>query len=322
MRKQTSIVVTLSLLTLTALIGFETRSRPGPSAPVAISLPTHPMVNPTPAQPAPALVKNVQSPAPATPLPAAVVTQIDTDGAMKHVAQPGETVTSLADDLLGKNSKTNREAIINANASLKTDPDKLVAGETYNIPARTNKQTEESVLTVLKSVPKANPVVTATPAVPADHVLKYTAVPGDTVGKMAAAFLGSDDQTHQNAIRGANASLQADPDHVEVGRVYRIPAPDGLSASVGTSPVATTSRPPAQQDADEMVAEEALRTLKYTACEGDTLNKIAIALLGSDNQENRDLILSKNADLRKNPDRVVAGQTYWIPAPTAALDAR
>jgi hypothetical protein len=277
-----NLAILASLLTLVALVWMALRAQrmepkhteipPAMVPAMAAELGSQPVQPPRsqPSQAQPVQTSASSAPSaiipPVATLPATVVTQIDANGAMKHVAQRGETAASPARDLLAKDSKTNRDASMNAN------------------------------------------------------VLKYTAVPGDTVGKMAAAFLGSDDQAHQNAVINANPSLQADADHVQVGQVYRIPAPDGLSATVGTSPARPTARPPHQTDADEVVAAGAARTLKYTARDGDTLGKIALQLLGSDTPENRERILSKNADLRKSPDHVVSGQSYWIPAPEASAD--
>jgi hypothetical protein len=146
--------------------------------------------------------------------------------------------------------------------------------------------------------------------------LNYTAKAGDTVGNLAAAFLGSDDQSHQNAIIAANPSLQADPDRLLVGTSYRIPANDGLSAA----PSATTAspRPTTQPDADQIVAAGSPRTLRYTAKAGDSVTTLAIALLGSDTRAARNTIIASNPSLKLDPDYLVAGQTYWIPAPTAA----
>ena len=46
----------------------------------------------------------------------------------------GDSVSALATALLGGNSKTNRDAIINENQSLQDDPDRVIAGKTYIIP--------------------------------------------------------------------------------------------------------------------------------------------------------------------------------------------
>ena len=106
------------------------------------------------------------------------------------------------------------------------------------------------------------------------------------------------------------ASLSANPDQIVAGRAYNIPAPDGLSS--------TAARPAGRQaDADDVIARAAPRLLRYTARAGDNVSNLAIELLGSDTVEARDVIINSNPSLKANPDRVVAGQTYVIVAPTA-----
>ena len=244
---------------------------------------------------------------------------IGDDDTARHIAQPGETVTSLAANLLGKDSKTNRDAIINANSSLKADPDKLVAGNSYRIPAAPEAAHADAVPTVpAPAVAKVKLDVTQTAHGKPATELKYTAATGDTVAKLSQAFLGSDDKIHQNTIINANPSLKTDPDRVVVGKSYRIPAPDGLSASAARIPDGVTPRPTTQPDADQVVLASSTRTLRYTARAGDTVTNLAIELLGSDTQETRDAIINNNPALKRDPDRVIAGQTYWIPAPVAA----
>lgn len=251
--------------------------------------------------------------------PAAEVAHTDEQGATRHIAKPGETVTSLATDLLGKDTKTNRDAIINANASLKANPDRLLAGNAYRIPPATEvPATQTAPAIAVQATPKVQPEVIETVHVRPETELKYTARPGDTVAKMAQAFLGGDDKINQDAIVAANPSLQADPDRLAAGKTYRIPAPGGLSAAaVRTSPA--ISQPTTQPDADQVVLASSTRKLRYTARAGDTVTTLAIELLGSDTQETRDAIISNNPELKLNPDRVIAGQTYWIPAPKAAV---
>jgi hypothetical protein len=135
---------------------------------------------------------------------------------------------------------------------------------------------------------------------------------------MAGAFLGNDDTAHQDAIVNANKSLQADPDRVVAGKSYRIPAPDGLSAAA-VAPDETSSRATTQPDADQVVVAGSPRTLRYTAKAGDTVTTLATQLLGSDTEQARNAIINNNPSLKKNPDRVIAGQAYWIPAPTASI---
>jgi len=59
---------------------------------------------------------------------------------------------------------------------------------------------------------------------------------------------------------------------------------------------------------------------QYKAAAGDTLSRLASRFLGSDTKANRDAILAVNPTLQKNPDIIVLGRTYVIPAaPTASV---
>jgi nucleoid-associated protein YgaU len=58
----------------------------------------------------------------------------------------------------------------------------------------------------------------------------------------------------------------------------------------------------------------------YKAAAGDSLSRMASRFLGSDTKANRDAILAVNPTLQKNPDIIVLGRTYVIPAaPTASV---
>jgi phage tail protein X len=325
MKKQLSVVVMGTLVGVTGLVWIVSKEQRAITPITTASVPRSPghLESTAVVQTTTPAFTSVQTPAlaavpvitPAQPVvavvpvasPAAVV--IPPDGSKEHVAQPGETVGSLAADLMGKDNKANRDAIINANPSLKADPDKLLAGKSYTIPSSANAAV---------ATPLAATASTPTAQKP---VLKYTAKTGDTVSELAGAFLGSDVQANQDAITKANPSLKADPDHVVAGKSYKIPAPDGLSAAPDSSPTASKPRPTTQPDADQVIAASAPRTLRYTAKAGDTLSTMAIALLGSDTPQTREAIISNNPSLKDNPDRVIAGQMYWIPAPAATATA-
>ncbi|HZK82709.1 MAG TPA: LysM peptidoglycan-binding domain-containing protein [Humisphaera sp.] len=321
MKYRMNIIVVAVLLILAGLVWNMTRNQNLPAKPIAavplssVSTPQRPKIE----------VVIVPARQPVTPaIPALQPTTTDKvvhvadDAATTHIAQRGETVTSLANDLLGKDTKTNRDAIINANSSLKADPDKLLVGSTYRIPSPAEVRDAKSAPAIATpAIPTPAPVVKeATPPAPTTE-LKYTAEPGDTVTKMAKAFLGSDAQTHQDAIVNANASLKSDPDHVVAGKAYSIPAPNGLSAAPASAQA--SPRPTTQPDADQVLLASSPRTLRYTARAGDTVTTLAIELLGSDTQETRNAIINNNAALKRDPDRVIAGQTYWIPAPAPAI---
>ena len=67
----------------------------------------------------------------------------------------------------------------------------------------------------------------------------------------------------------------------------------------------------------------------YQAGPGDSLGKIAVKFYGSGSKPYRDAIVNVNPSLKANPDRIIAGQTYNIPAlettstvpPTAPIPA-
>jgi hypothetical protein len=83
------------------------------------------------------------APASAVARPSSPTTQPDADGVvvsatgreLRYTARAGDTVSRLAEVLLGSDTQANRDAIINNNASLKNDPDRVATGQTYWIPA-------------------------------------------------------------------------------------------------------------------------------------------------------------------------------------------
>ncbi len=320
MRNKTKIVLSTATAFLTGAVWYSARHGTVPVQAAADPTPVAATVTQTPATPAAVAVV-----APATPAtPSAPVVEADRvgdDGSTNHVARPGDTVGGLAQDILGKDNQTNRDAIVDANSSLKADPDRLLAGKSYTIPSP-----DRVPAPVPAHVPPAAPAVAEAAPARKPTVLKYTAIDGDTVAKLAAAFLGSDDQAHQDMIVAANPSLQANPDRLIAGSTYRIPAPQGLTAESEPAPAArvapaATVTTAAQPDSDQIVVDGAPRSLRYTAKPGDTVTTLAIRLLGSDTQEARDKIINNNPSLKQNPDHLVAGQTYSIPAPTATETA-
>jgi hypothetical protein len=139
------------------------------------------------------------------------------------------------------------------------------------------------------------------------------------VSILAGALLGSSSNENRDAIISDNPALAKNPDRVLVGKTYRIPVQDGQPLAAAPSTGGQKSAPPAiQPDADQVVLAGSTRELRYTAKSGDNVSSLAAALLGSDTKENRDAIVNSNPSLKHDPDRVIAGQTYWIPAPKAA----
>jgi pilus assembly protein FimV len=273
----------------------------------------------------------------------APLVSIASSGAATYVARDGDTVSQLAIALLGSDTRPHRDAVVAANLSLQSNPDRVLTGQAYSIgaspaAAEANDVDDQQ----LDGRPTAATAITASaPAAPAAAApaaaaagapeqpsapmpataanvgpkLTYTAQPGDTVRALASAFLGGDTKLNRDAIIDRNASLQEDPDRMVTGKRYTIPAPDGLSAN----PAAPRAKAPTTQpDADEVARLWAGRSLRYTAVSGDTVAALAATLLGSDTPANRDLIIQTNPSLKLDPNHLRAGQTYWIPAPIAA----
>jgi len=265
----------------------------------------------------------VETVAPTTqPIGVTETPTVNDDVTVMHTAVRGETVDSLATDLRNKETKSYRDAILDANPSLKANPDKLIAGKTYLIPAAADVPAADAAPVAVE--PEAAAPLAPSPAIkepaPAPTAeLKYTAKAGDTVSNMAGSFLGNADKAHQDTITNANASLKSDPDHVVAGKAYKIPVTDGLTAAA--APAVVETRPAVQPDADTLITAAAPKTLRYTAKAGDTVTSMAIDLLGSNTLENRNAIINTNPSLKRDPDRVVAGETYSIPAPMAPLAA-
>jgi hypothetical protein len=148
---------------------------------------------------------------------------------------------------------------------------------------------------------------------PAGPSLTYTAQPGDTVRGLAAHLLGGDTRANRAGITAGNSSLRSDPDRLVAGQSYTIVARNGLAAHPDApQPKAPTTQP----EADEAAQLSVGRMLGYEAQPGDTVSKLAIVLLGSDTPANRGLIIRSNFNLKQDPDHLIAGVTYWIPAPT------
>lgn len=142
---------------------------------------------------------------------------------MKYVAQPGDTVAALAADLLGGNTEANRQTIIAGNASLKQNPDRMVAGKSYTITAPNGLSAgpETAAAKAPTSQPDSDEIIRRG----ADRSLRYTALPGDTVSKLAEVLLGSDTRANRDLIIKVNPSLKQDPDHLIAGQTYWISAP-------------------------------------------------------------------------------------------------
>jgi len=245
--------------------------------------------------------------------PPSLLVKVGTDGTLKYTAHEGDTVSQLAMALLGSDSQSNRDAVIAANPSLAANPDRVLAGQIYGIRPASEQPAEAPAAAddASRSIPAvAQTDAASPPADGAQRELKYTAQHGDTVSSLAANLLGGDTKDNRKIITDRNASLQDDPNRMVAGKTYTIVTTSGLTAAPSTQPITRAND-------DDAPRNHVGRELRYTAQAGDTLSKLAMVLLGADTKANRDLIEETNPSLKQNPDRLVAGQTYWIAAPTA-----
>ena len=68
----------------------------------------------------------------------------------------------------------------------------------------------------------------------------------------------------------------------------------------------------------QTAAAQIVRVGEYTAKPGDSLGKIARRVLGSDTPQTRTALLKLNPELARNPDLIIAGHTYKVPADASA----
>ena len=137
------------------------------------------------------------------------------------------------------------------------------------------------------------------PVAPVDDVgavdvIEYAARPGDSLGRIAARFLGRDTPANRARIIALNPSLAAAPHWVVAGRSYKLPADAGAAGVVAPETV------------------EAAKPRTYTVASGDSLSQIAQRQLGSTSRQSE--IVALNRDVLADPDRLQVGTVLRLPA--------
>ena len=142
---------------------------------------------------------------PPAPRPAA-----DAQPVRPYVARPGDSLSKIARAQLGADTPENRAAVVALNPSLQKDPNRILAGATYDLPG-----TAPAPEVVARLAP-------AEPAEPAAHVVR----PGDSLWKIAAARAdkAADVPAVIAAIRALNPGALGDTDVVVVGATLKLPA--------------------------------------------------------------------------------------------------
>ncbi len=131
-----------------------------------------------------------------------------------YVAQSGDSVSRMASRLLGANTKTNRQAIIDANPSLQDDPDVVIVGQTYSIPGKKGQS--------IAAAPAQQSAPTASDDSPSPASI-YTVQAGDSLWSIANDELG--DPAAIDQIKDLNQTILKGKDHdvIYPGMKLRLP---------------------------------------------------------------------------------------------------
>jgi len=159
-------------------------------------------------------------------------------GARQYKAGAGDTVSRLASRFLGSDSKANREAIVAVNPTLQKNPDIIVLGRTYVIPAAPTASVAPAPLPGTAATPApAAPAPTPTtptpsavevsqPPVTVADVTKpesfYVVKPGDSLTKIAVEQLGS--AAGVPALLDLNKDTLKGTDKIRPNMKLRLPA--------------------------------------------------------------------------------------------------
>jgi nucleoid-associated protein YgaU len=150
----------------------------------------------------------------------------DAGGPRQYKAQSGDSVSRMASRLMGGNTRANRQAIIDANPSLQQDPDRVIVGQTYIIPGRSDSAA--GALTA-QAPATAAPAAAAPPAQTMSNT--YTVQEGDSLWRIANDQLG--DPSAIDTIKQLNMDVLQGDDHdvITPGMKLRLPGKPVASAN-------------------------------------------------------------------------------------------
>jgi len=150
----------------------------------------------------------------------------------QHKAEAGDTVSKMAARFLGANNRANRDAIIRANPSLQQNPNAIVVGKTYVIPASANaapaggaapssEPRTPAPATVIRGPDFSPPPAPAAPVAPASGDGLYTTKAGDTLWRIAVEQCGT--ASARDQILQLNRGVITDPNRVPVNVKLKLP---------------------------------------------------------------------------------------------------
>lgn len=159
----------------------------------------------------------------ATTPPTAAATAA-TAGGTKYKAEPGDTLSRIAGKFYGSSAKANLDAIVAANPSLKDNPNLIIEGRTYTIPAAPAGAAAAPTATAARpapATPAAATTATPTPAATASAAAVHVVVEGDNLTRIAVQHLGTPEGVA--AIKELNRDLLKGSDVIRPGMKLRLP---------------------------------------------------------------------------------------------------
>ena len=155
-----------------------------------------------------------------------VATSTATSG-KQYKVEPGDNLAKIAAKTLGSASKANIAAIIAANPSLQQNPNLIIAGRTYNIPAGGT-----APIAATSSAPSAVATAQSTQSSApqsSDAGSFYIVKPNDSLTKIAISQLGT--ASAVAAIKDLNQDVLKGSDVIQPNMKLRMPAKTVASAS-------------------------------------------------------------------------------------------
>jgi nucleoid-associated protein YgaU len=141
-------------------------------------------------------------------------------GVKLYTAEPGDSLSKIAARQMGANTKANRDAIVRANPALSDDPNKIIVGQSYNIPLAAGQNAQAQSTAPAERVERTERA--AAPIKASGGEFWYEVKPGDNLWKIAKTQLGDSGTVH--AIKELNKESVKNWDVLPAGTRIKLPA--------------------------------------------------------------------------------------------------